>query len=54
MLTQLLKVILVYDNALTSCEKYILCRRMPENQTYTPLVIQQINHRLSQSPVTIT
>jgi len=54
MLTQLLTVILVQDRALTSCEKHILCSRMPENQTYTPLVIQQINHRLCQSPVTIT
>jgi len=38
-LTQLLTVILVQDRALTSCEKHILCSRMPENQTYTPLVI---------------
>jgi hypothetical protein len=39
MLTQLLKVILVHDKALTSCEKHILCSRMPQNQTNTPLVI---------------
>jgi hypothetical protein len=38
-LSQLPHIILVHDKALTSCEKHILCSRMPENQTYTSLVI---------------